>query len=354
MQVLTQEKNVKHLSNIHVFQKPNCCLCGKSGQVIFSNLRDRLYDVKGVWGLRKCVNEQCQLVWLDPSPVEDDLSKAYLNYYTHQLITQSAGFRFRQRVKHGIAGLLYGYHATTKLLDKILAIPFLLNPFLRENMIATGCGYLDGKTRGKLLEIGCGSGMTLANLKSLGWNAEGIDFDAKAAQTASLNFNITVHSGSLVEMNYPANQFDAILMSHVIEHIFDPVIFLTECSRILKPSGRLVILTPNISSIGFKRFAESWVHLDPPRHLYLFSKQTLCTIAAKAGLFPMNWKTTVRDTNLSWLMSMEISENGKWDNTKKLRFWRKLQAKFFQVSALIKLYRNSESGDEIILTLTKL
>lgn len=353
MQTLTQDKNIQSPSTIRIFQKLNCYLCGNPGQVIFSGLQDRLYGIQGVWGLRECDNKQCQLVWLDPTPVESELSKAYLNYYTHQLITKSVSFQLRQRVKRGVAGLICGYQRTTGFFEKLMAVPFLFTPFLRENMIATGCGYLDGQTRGKLLEIGCGSGMTLANLKSLGWDAEGIDFDSKAAESANLNFNITVKSGSLREVNYEANKFDAILMSHVIEHIFDPVIFLTECSRILKPGGKLVILTPNINSIGFKRFSRNWVHLDPPRHLYLFSIQTLRAIAIKAGFFPTSWKTTVRDSNLSWLMSMEISKFGKWDSSKKLGLWRKIQAKIFQVVALMKLYRNSDSGDEIVLTLIK-
>jgi 2-polyprenyl-3-methyl-5-hydroxy-6-metoxy-1,4-benzoquinol methylase len=353
MQTLIQDENIQHLSSIRIFQKPNCYLCGKPGRLIFSELQDRLYGVKGVWGLRECDDVKCQLVWLDPAPIEDDLGKAYLNYYTHQLITKSLSFQFRQQVKKGVAGLIYGYGSTTSFFEKLMGVPFLFTPFLRENMFATGCGYLNGQTRGKLLEIGCGSGMTLANLKNLGWDAEGIDFDSKAAESANLNFNLTVKSGSLKEVNYEANKFDAILMSHVIEHIFDPINFLTECSRILKPGGKLVILTPNINSIGFRRFSRNWVHLDPPRHLYLFSIQTLQVIAIKAGLFPTSWKTTVRDSNSSWIMSTEISKSGKWNSSKKIGLWRKIQAKIFQVIALVKLYINNDSGDEIVLILSK-
>jgi SAM-dependent methyltransferase len=349
MQIHVQDKNAK----IHTFQRPNCYLCGEAGEVVYTDLQDRLYHVSGEWSLRQCCNESCRLVWLDPSPIESDLIKVYSSYYTHQEITKSPAFLLRQRIKQGIAGLSYGYHSATDWFDKLLAVPFLFSPFLRENMIATGCGYLNGKTKGTLLEIGYGTGTTLANLRDLGWKVNGIDFDVKAAEAARLNFNINVISGSLVEANYTRNQFDAILMSHVIEHIFDPVIFLTECSRILKPGGRLVILTPNINSIGSKRFTRSWIHLDPPRHLYLFSKQTLCEVAAKAGLLPVKYKTTVRDNNLSWLMSMEISKSGKWENSTKPRFWRKIQAKTYQVYALIKLCKNSDSGDEIVLTFTK-
>ena len=77
-------------------------------------------------------------------------------------------------------------------------------------------------------------------------------------------------------------------MSHVVEHLTDPVGLLTEISRLLKVGGRLVMTTPNTAGIGHQKFGPSWFGIDPPRHLYLFNKASLSEVARQAG-FQVAW-----------------------------------------------------------------
>jgi 2-polyprenyl-3-methyl-5-hydroxy-6-metoxy-1,4-benzoquinol methylase len=331
----------------------HCYLCGDAGQTIHEGLKDRLYDVPGVWSSRQCLNQNCRLVWLDPMPFEEDIGKAYKNYYTHEGDLSSVRYRFRQRIKRGIAGLLYGYRKQTTLTERLLSFPLLFTPFLRDQIIGGTCLFLRGEQLGKVLEIGCGSGILLNNLRALGWDVEGVDFDANVAPIARKNFNIEVQTGSPIERNYPDNCFDAIIMSHVIEHIHDPLAVLATCRRILKPGGKLILLTPNIESLGYQTFRAAWMPLEPPRHLYLFSAATIRTLIERSGLQILDLKTTARFANAWFFLSCKIKQDGRCELSATPDVSNKIRAKLFQIKEQLSLYKKNMTGEELILIATK-
>ena len=110
--------------------------------------------------------------------------------------------------------------------------------------------YLETITPGRLLDVGCGNGQRLSQLQTLGWDVEGQEIDPKAVMNAQRNYGIKIHLGNLHDIAFSSSTFDAIIMGHVIEHLIDPLAILTECHRILKPGGILVITTPNVESFG--------------------------------------------------------------------------------------------------------
>lgn len=328
-----------------------CYLCGQIGQVIHQDLCDRLYDVAGKWSLRKCLSPDCGLVWLDPVPVKEDLGNAYEGYFTHMPNGYSLAYRARQRIKRGFAGLAYGYSSKVLLIDRILTVPIYLFPFLKEQIVATGFMYLRGERLGKVLEIGCGDGSLLNNLRNLGWEVEGVDFDPGAVRTAIEHHQLNVRLGSVEEQGYLDSSFDAIVMSHVIEHIPDPVRLLAECARLLKPGGTVVISTPNLNSMGYQHFKSSWLSLDPPRHLYLFNSQTLTNTVQKGGLEVTSTRTTTRGTLEIWLASKAIAGGGK--GLAQGSFFQKIKAKAFQMKEAAMLLQSIDAGEELLLMAEK-
>jgi 2-polyprenyl-3-methyl-5-hydroxy-6-metoxy-1,4-benzoquinol methylase len=338
---------------MQTFSRNNCCLCGQKGLLVQKKLCDRLYDVSGEWDLRRCQSGDCELVWLDPTPIEEDIGKAYINYFTHHAEFNSSMFRFRQKIKCGLAGLMYGYKSQTSLSSRLLALPLRFFPFLQERSIATSCLYLPCGDLGKLLEVGFGNGILLNNLRCLGWSVEGVDFDPKAIDAARQNFNLNVSTGSLQSQNYPENKFDAIVMNHVIEHVHDPQALLTECYRIMKPGGKLVVLTPNIQSQGYSKFGNAWIHLDPPRHLNLFSTKTLNTLASISGLKIVKITTSAKDADTVWMMSHKIKQSAKWKESPREMIWLKVYGKIFQIKESLALLTNATIGEELILIATK-
>ena len=80
---------VQHSENeIRTYLCPDCALCGVKGEPLYQDLKDRLFGVPGKWNLKKCPNPDCGLIWLDPMPLEEDIGKAYIRYYTHQDASQ--------------------------------------------------------------------------------------------------------------------------------------------------------------------------------------------------------------------------------------------------------------------------
>src|SRR5262249_51863612 len=122
---------------------------------------------------------------------------------------------------------------------------------------------------------------------------------------------LEVRQGSLEEQNFPPQSFNAVTMSHVIEHVHEPLKMLQECHRILKPGGMLVAVTPNVSSTGHKLFRSAWFPLEPPRHLHLFTPQSLKRLGHEAGFTTVEVKTSTRDLYYTSLRSLCIRRTGR-------------------------------------------
>jgi SAM-dependent methyltransferase len=135
---------------------------------------------------------------------------------------------------------------------------------------------------GSLLDIGCGNGEFLMYAKALGWNVEGIDFDAKAIVSAKKN-GINARLGGVELYSGESELFDVISLAHVIEHVHDPIELLKSSFKLLKKEGVFWIETPNINSIGSRMFGENWRGLEPPRHLCLFNHENLKSTLLSVG-----------------------------------------------------------------------
>jgi SAM-dependent methyltransferase len=265
---------------------PICLLCGSGGEVLHHGQRDRLFGAGGLWDAKKCSNPQCGLVWLDPMPLAEDIGKAYASYYTHASPNDAkqAGLlkRIYLQMERGYWAAKYNYlngpgSFAVKTLGKLL----YLFP-IRRNTMDAEARHLHAVPNGRLLDVGCGSGDWLLTMRGFGWQVQGMDFDENAVKAARQN-GLDVGCGSLEQQEYPDNSFDAVTLNHVIEHVPDPVGTLAECARILKPGGKLVVLTPNSSSLGHSVFKQNWRGLEPPRHLHIFSNRSMRLLLARAG-----------------------------------------------------------------------
>jgi SAM-dependent methyltransferase len=97
--------------------------------------------------------------------------------------------------------------------------------------------------------------------------------------------NLDVRLGGIEQFEGNRETFDWITMSHVIEHVHDPVKVLRAAHALLKPGGRLWLETPNAASFGHRHFGAHWRGLEPPRHLVVFDGQSLALAMMSAGFF---------------------------------------------------------------------
>jgi SAM-dependent methyltransferase len=291
---------------IRVEEAKACLLCGQPGPVLYQGLRDRLFGSLGVWGLRQCA--ACGLLWLDPRPLHEDIGKVYADYYTHgqgapPTPPSPPKVPRREKAKHSVLAAQYGYlnpHASL-FWSSVGKVGRLL-PLLRD--VAGGFvrdfPWVPG---GALLEVGCGDGRFLANMRGRGWRVMGIEPDPAAARVARERYGVEVAVGALEDAALPAASVDAIALTHVLEHVHEPMALLQECGRVLKPAGRLVVETPNAQSWSHRLFGSAWRGLEPPRHLFLFSPASLHACAQKAGLQIVSVRTTNRSGRMMYKAS---------------------------------------------------
>jgi SAM-dependent methyltransferase len=144
----------------------------------------------------------------------------------------------------------------------------------------------NGLEPGRVLDVGCGRGQLLFQLRKRGWEVTGTELSGDSASYAREVLKLDVHTADLHDLSLPADYFDTVILWHVLEHIPDPAALLVEVRRILRPGGTLLVAVPNFGSWEARWGQEHWFHLDVPRHLNHFTPDALRAYLRDAGLHP--------------------------------------------------------------------
>jgi len=283
-----------------------CLICGQAGELLYHGLRDYIVASNASWSLRYCPRDR--IAWISPVPSAQDLEKAYSSYHTH--MAQAESLRLSKGILDSVLAGYFGYSddRTTgprRRMGRVLG----LIPIIRE-IVGTKVLWLRPSDGPRLLDVGCGSGRYLAFMRSLGWTVQGIEPDEQAASCARQNFGLPVKTGLIEESDFPDAAFDAVTVSHVIEHVSRPGTFLAACFRKLRPGGKLVITTPNFESLGHRVFRRHWSILEPPRHLHIFSPASLGAYVEGAGFRAVRVFTASRGARVMWDMSRALLNTG--------------------------------------------
>src|SRR4030043_773439 len=146
------------------------------------------------------------------------------------------------------------------------------------------------KKRGRLLDVGAGFGFFLSEMRGRGWEVLGVEISQKAIDHAKQSLGLTVYPGPLERIAFPKSDFDVVSGFYVIEHLPQPMEFLKECYRILKPGGLLLLRYPHTTPIkNLLRFfgIENRLY-DLPAHLSDFSPGMIQQCLEKAGFKEWN------------------------------------------------------------------
>ena len=315
--------------------RPKCPLCGSPTDLLHPNLHDDLYGSIGVWHLHRCSEPDCGLGSLQPPPTSADILAAYESYHTHSpdhgpvnaTDGMSAGdgngamtflHNLWQGARERYQARRFGYTPAPRpvlesTLSSVLSWLITLLPGHRADFAAAAF-YLHAPqelqattssptARPQLLEVGCGSGKILSRMQNFGWQVTGTDFDDNAVMAARSR-DLDVRSGTLAAQNFAPASFDAIVLKHVLEHVPEPVAELALCNHLLKPGGKLIVMTPNLAGLGHDRWQRHWRGLEPPRHLQIFTPPALRTALINGGLSVQELSTTGR-TRSSYRASLD-------------------------------------------------
>ena len=150
--------------------------------------------------------------------------------------------------------------------------------------------------KGRILDIGAGTGDFLLECKNQNWEILGIEPNDKAKGIAvgkGIKFGDTIEK-------LESNSFDVITMWHVLEHVPDVEHQVAELKRLLKPSGTIIIAVPNFKSYDANHYKEFWAAYDVPRHLWHFSKTAIEKIFDKQNM-------NLEDVKPMWFDSFYVS-----------------------------------------------
>ena len=207
---------------------------------------DRNYQ-SGNYQYVKC--KKCKLVWLLLRPVGKSLQKHYPENYRP-----------------------YKRYQKTNQLQKLIRLIIKKNRFIAKILIADQLFFW---TKGKILDVGPGSGYYLHILQQWGWKVTGLELNPKAVKMVKDSGFSEIYQGDMFSQKFPPNSFDVVRYSHVLEHVPSPNEEIKEVRKVLKKGGKLIMIIPNIDSLLFKLFKSYWYPLEAPRHFYQFSPKTL-------------------------------------------------------------------------------
>lgn len=252
-----------------------CCVCGGRDSALIASGYDFEYETSSdVFQAHRCL--ECGSVFLDPRPAVSEFARIYPPTY-HSLSFTETNYSFVHKIRSRLEA----------------------NRLLR---------YCEGvPPDARILDVGCGDGFHLRLLREFGrstWTVEGLDVDSRAVAIARQD-GATVHEGTVEEADLPENHYDVIYTLQTVEHVADPLEMLVAIRRILKPGGRLVIVTDNTDTIDFRLFKDRyWGGYHFPRHWNLFDRSSLDRLATRAGyetegiatiVSPVNWVYSIHN-----------------------------------------------------------
>jgi 2-polyprenyl-3-methyl-5-hydroxy-6-metoxy-1,4-benzoquinol methylase len=250
-----------------------CCVCESYDAKIVGKGKDYEYNTSDdIFLAMKC--NLCGLVYLNPRPEVSEFKKIYpANYHAFNFSEKDFGIVHKIRSRLEAQRLLKSFN-----------------------------GLGEGA---RILDVGCGDGFHLKLLHQYGkksWVPEGIDMDERAV-TKAQESGLTVYRGSVESIDLPENSYDGAFIIQTIEHVENPNKVLQGICRLLKPGGKLLIVTDNTDSLDFGFFKKRyWGGYHFPRHWNLFNRDSISRLAAKS-----NFKVEILETQVSpvnWVYSI--------------------------------------------------
>lgn len=269
MAINTSDRTSDAAAGVHTDAR--CCLCQGPMAPWLEVSRDwrRPDRADGApYRVRWC--QVCRFGRVDPRPTPAELAAAYDvdDYYTHQTVSRTGKpdttASLLDRVRLALAWR--ADHGVMLTVDELL------------RWVAPG---------GRVCDLGCGNARLLAEGKARGLSVVGVEPDPAARQTARSR-GVPVLEGTAEDLpaSLPRDSFDAVVLSHSLEHCLDPVVALRHAAGLLRPGGVALVEVPNNEAAGLREAGAAWPWMDVPRHLSFFTAPSLRRLCERVGLTP--------------------------------------------------------------------
>jgi len=281
----------------------------------------KLYDLKKISGkefeLLKCKN--CRVKFLNPLP-----SLSYQKEYYNDTLYKDSKYFVHMKKDYRDSQEYRIFERGIFLFNDLLTA----NSRLQEATARRGYSLQRDRSagiKGKVLDIGCSSGVFLDMMKTRGWDVAGVELCSGFVNMARELFGLeSIFNGTLEEARFENKSFDLITMWDLIEHVPNTLSLLKEVERILRPNGLLLILTPsedslikyltNISyriTLGYFKLPISVIYDE--HHLFYFNPGSLDYVLKSAG-----FKTITRRKEATILDRIIGPDSDHWLKNNKL------------------------------------
>ena len=232
----------------------HCLLCGSPAKQVLRNCFDTRFGIAETFDIHVC--SRCELHQTSPRPSPEVLRDYYEKYYNFS----------------GESGTTYTSRRERFLKSKLYTLWLLMDGDV---------SFHARRGQGRLLDYGCNEGRGLMRYQANGYEAEGLELNPRAAQSArSLGFKVWVDT---LDQVHPAQPYNVIVLSNVLEHALDPRQMLTQARSLLSEKGELWISCPNYRSLWRLVFGAYWINWHVPFHVAHFSLDNLRSILAETG-----------------------------------------------------------------------
>jgi SAM-dependent methyltransferase len=238
------------------FLTMSCPVCGGSEYTLGADVFDDRYGEPGLYRLAKC--SQCHHLATAPRLSEADLPALYGTYYPRKSV------------------------AAEDVRSEARAV---LRPWARLRRWWMGVdnqGQYTVHPGELMLDIGCGSGLSLLEAQAMGAQARGVEADPNVRRIAD-ELGVQVHIGSLYDDPFTGERFNLVILNQVIEHVPEPDQTLVRLRSRLQPGGRVVLVFPNVRSFWCRLSGASWINWHVPYHLHHFSREGFAQMSGRCG-----------------------------------------------------------------------
>lgn len=254
-----------------------CPGCGAAGHAPLLEAADALGAVPGRWQLVACAG--CGLAYVPRRPTPAAMARCYpAGYEPHEPARDEACGARPRLLARALLRTDLCYPPAPSGLTRLLAAWARRRLSARQRQ--RWFSFVPG---GRLLDVGCGAGRYLVQMRALGWHVEGLDASAEAAAALTARTGIAVHVGTLPHPALKPGMLDAVTLWASLEHVHQPREALEAARALLRPGGVLALSVPNLASWSARTFGAGWYGLDLPRHLVHFTPSTLAALARRAG-----------------------------------------------------------------------
>lgn len=162
----------------------------------------------------------------------------------------------------------------------------------------------------KMLDIGCSAGFFLEAALARGYDVQGVEFASAAIKQAAPSVqNKIVHGDVHQELNRWQQTIDWVSAFDIIEHVYDPMKFLSDIKNILKPGGLLVMSTPDTGHFLRRLMGSSWSMLQPLQHTILFSRAAMKKLLIQEGFTDIKIEPTYKYLTFDYLAKQLLETN---------------------------------------------